>query len=208
MSKQAILYSFRRCPYAIRARLAVRVSGLVVALREVKLANKPEALLVCSPKGTVPVLRLSTGEVIDESLDIMRWALEQHDPEGWLQGQGKWLIDINDGEFKSYLDHYKYADRFPEQSVDYYRQQAEGFIGMLEQQLHVTPFLSGERCGLADMAIFPFMRQFAFVDKAWFDQSEYTQLQAWLQGLLNGPLFLSVMDKYAPWQPDDETIIF
>lgn len=205
---QPILYSFRRCPYAVRARLAIRVSGLPVVLREVKLAKKPEALLACSPKGTVPVLRLPTGEVIDESLDIMRWALEQRDPDGWLRGQNASLIEVNDGEFKRHLDHYKYADRFPEQSMACYRQQAEDFIGMLEQQLHAMPFLSGERCGLADMAIFPFIRQFAFVDKAWFDQSEYTQLQVWLQGLLNGPLFLSAMDKYAPWQPDDETIIF
>lgn len=208
MSKRAILYSFRRCPYAIRARLAIRISGLPVALREVKLANKPEALLACSSKGTVPVLQLPTGSVIDESLDIMRWGLEQSDPEGWLHGQGEQLIEVNDDEFKRHLDHYKYADRFPEQSMAYYRQQAEGFIGMLEQQLHATPFLSGEHCGLADMAIFPFIRQFAFVDKGWFDQSEYTQLQAWLQGLLSRPLFLSVMDKYVPWQPDDETIIF
>lgn len=208
MLKLPILYSFRRCPYAIRARLAIRISGLPVVLREVKLANKPEALLACSPKGTVPVLQLPVGGVIDESLDIMRWALGQRDPGGWLHGQGESLIETNDGEFKHHLDHYKYADRFPEQSMTFYRQQAEGFIGMLEQQLFVTPFLSGESCGLADMAIFPFIRQFAFVDKAWFDQSEYTQLQAWLQGLLNGSLFLSVMDKYAPWQPDNESVVF
>ena len=208
------LYSFRRCPYAIRARLAIKVSGVQVELREVKLANKPASLLEYSSKGTVPVLVLPDGTVIDESREIMNWALGQHDPENWQasdQTQLKkinGLIDKNDDEFKLHLDHYKYADRFPEQPMTFYRQQAEGFISELEARLKMGGFLCGDNPTLADMAIFPFVRQFAHVDKAWFDQTDYSHLQAWLDRLLNGPLFLSVMQKYQPWQPGDESIIF
>lgn len=128
-----ILYSFRRCPYAIRARLAIKVSSINIELREVQLSNKPKELLECSPKGTVPVLQLPDGAVIDESYDIMLWALKQHDPQKWLPKnlddllEMDRLINFNDGEFKQHLDHYKYADRFPQQSMDNYRQQAELF---------------------------------------------------------------------------------
>lgn len=122
-----ILYSFRRCPYAMRARLAIAAAQVKVELREVELRNKQEALLLASPKGTVPVLQLEDGKVIDESPDIMFWALQQHDPEHWLEQdwlkQTKQLIQRNDGEFKYYLDRYKYADRYPERSELEYRQQ-------------------------------------------------------------------------------------
>ena len=209
-----ILYSFCRCPYAIRARLALRVSGKQVELREVKLANKPAALLAISAKATVPVLVLPDGTVIDESREIMAWALGQHDPKNWLPQdqqlmlQINALIDMNDGEFKQHLDHYKYADRFPEHAMTFYRRQAEGFISELESRLKTADFLSADNCTLADMAIFPFVRQFAHVDKAWFDQTGYSHLQAWLQNLLTSPLFLSVMSKYQPWQPGDDLILF
>ena len=209
-----VLYSFRRCPYAIRARLAIKASGKQVELREVKLAAKPSALLACSAKATVPVLVLPEGTVIDESLEIMNWALGQHDPENWLPPdqtqltQINALIDMNDGEFKQHLDHYKYADRYPEQSMTFYRQQAEGYISELESRLQTAGFLCGDTCTLADIAIFPFVRQFVHVDKAWFNQAGYSHLQAWLDRFLNGPLFLSVMEKYQPWQPGDDLIIF
>lgn len=214
MTPIPILYSFRRCPYAIRARLAIKVSGVQLELREVKLANKPESMLGYSPKGTVPVLVLPDGKVIDESLDIMQWALSQNDPAGWLptdnvmQSDVDELIATNDGEFKKHLDHYKYADRFPEQSMEAYRKQGEQFLVRLESRLQSSPFLLGEKISLADMALFPFIRQFAFVDKAWFDTADYPRLQAWLAGLLLSPLFLSVMDKHKPWQPGDEVVLF
>ena len=183
-------------------------------LREVKLADKPKALSACSAKGTVPVLQLPDGSMIDESLEIMQWALSEHDPESWLPDDPVMrtlvgsLIERNDSEFKLQLDHYKYADRFPEHSMLYYRQQGEAFLSELEVRLQVQRYLCGEQVSIADMAVFPFIRQFAFVDKEWFDQSQYTQLRVWLDTLLNGVLFESVMDKYSPWQSDDELIVF
>ena len=214
MPQLPILYSFRRCPYAIRARLAIKMSGKQLELREVALANKPLALLTCSAKATVPVLVLPDDEVIDESREIMVWALSQHDPESWLpQNQMQLmkindLIDGNDNGFKQHLDHYKYADRHPEQPMTFYRQQAEGFISELETKLTTSRFLCGDTCSMADMAIFPFIRQFAHVDKTWFYQTEFSHLQVWLDSLINSPLFISVMVKYQPWQPGDDSIFF
>ncbi len=207
MTKLPILYSFRRCPYAIRARLAIKISGIQVELREVLLADKPKALLDCSPKGTVPVLVLPDGSVIDESRDIVLWALNQHDPQNWLsprsatQEEVNSLIDVNDSEFKLHLDHYKYADRFPEESAESYRQQAKNFLQLLEDKLKNNQYLTGNTISLADMALLPFIRQFAYVDKAWFDQSQYKNLHAWLDKLLAEKLFSDVMEKYARWQP-------
>ena len=209
-----ILYSFRRCPYAIRARMVLRYSDIKVELREVVLADKPAEMLMCSPKGTVPVLVPDKGDVIDESLDIMRWALAQNDPDGWAGENGEYwqqaqeLIDINDNAFKQSLDQYKYADRFPEHPVSFYRQQAEVFIQQLEHRLSGQYFLLGKNISVADIAIFPFIRQFAFVDKAWFDQSEYRALQAWLKGLLELSLFVDIMQKYSQWKTGDAPRIF
>jgi len=209
-----VLYSFRRCPYAIRARLALRVSGIQVQLREVVLADKPEALRQLSAKGTVPVLALDQAQVIDESLDIMMWALQQHDPDGWLlkdavlMAESQRLINVNDSEFKRYLDRYKYADRFPDHPLAFYRAKAERFLAVLEVKLTSSLYLLSERPTLADMAIFPFIRQFANVDKAWFEKSPYPHLQSWLTGLLALPLFTGVMDKYSQWQKDDPEVIF
>ena len=209
-----ILYSFRRCPYAIRARLALRVSGIQVELREVVLSDKPAAFLAYSEKATVPVLVVDEQLIIDESLDIMYWALEKNDPEDWLvqesslQQATEHLLDFNDNEFKSHLDHYKYSDRFPENSMEYYREQGEIFLADLEVRLNKTNYLLGPRPTLVDMAIFPFIRQFAYVDKNWFDQSQYTRLQAWLTQLLEGSLFSSVMAKYEQWQPGNQRVLF
>ena len=205
-----ILYSFRRCPYAIRARLAIKASNIQVELREVVLADKPKELLICSPKGTVPVLVLTDDTVIDESRDIMWWALTQQDPHNWLGSTDtQWdemnhLIDINDTEFKQHLDHYKYADRFPEQSAECYRQQAESFLQQLEAKLRKNQYLMTDKISLADMAIFPFVRQFAFVDKKWFEQTEYKKLQIWLDNVLADKLFIEVMQKYSRWLPGDK----
>lgn len=209
-----ILYSFRRCPYAIRARLAIKVSQIQVELREVVLAEKPKAMLAESPKGTVPVLVLSDDTVIDESKDIMFWALNQNDPDKWLsQHQEKIneidaLITLNDNDFKRYLDHYKYADRFPEQPMEYYREQGEVFLQQLETRLSKNPFLLGDSLSMADMAIVPFIRQFAFVDKPWFDRSPYRQLQDWLENILASDLFNKVMIKQSQWKEGDDIRYF
>ena len=208
-NKLPILYSFRRCPYAIRARLAIKVSGLDVELREIKLSNKPTELLDCSPKGSVPVLLLPNGKVIDESKDIMEWALNQSDLNDWLtddvavQQKVEDLIDYNDNEFKKYLDLYKYADRYPEKSVEYYRQQGEVFLEKLECELNKTKFILKDDITFVDMAIFPFVRQFAFVDKDCFDKSKYNKLKKWLESLLETSLFNNFMKKYPLWSKED-----
>ena len=199
MSKP-ILYTFRRCPYAIRARLALKVSGVELEMHEVSLRAKPQELLDCSPKGTVPVLQLADGTVIEQSLDIMRWALARHDPQAWLGPHGlaeqdRALIARNDGQFKQDLDRYKYAERFPQQPATHYRQQAETFLAELEGRLAAAPWLGGQRPGLADFAIFPFIRQFAGVEPDWFQQSPYRHLMRWLDRLLVSPLFVAVMQK-------------
>ena len=202
-SKRSVLYSFRRCPYAIRARLALNYAQINVELREVELKNKPPQMLAVSPKGTVPVLLTSHDDIIEESLEIMYWALAQHDPEKWLhenkQIEIKALISKNDGEFKYYLDRYKYADRFPEFSEKFYRQKGEVFLMELEQLLNKHKFLQKDTLSLADMAIFPFIRQFANVDSHWFAQANYPKLQRWLQSLLDSELFIGVMEKVPQW---------
>jgi glutathione S-transferase len=202
-----IIYTFRRCPYALRARLAIAVSGVCVEHREVALSNKPQAMLAISPKGTVPVLQLVDGRVIEESLDIMLWALALNDPQRWLQGEkslpdaAKELIDTNDGPFKFWLDRYKYADRYPDYPAEHYRQQAEEFLQHLESLLGVQEYLLGAHLSIADMAIFPFIRQFAAVDKAWFAASDYGRLQRWLDEQLVSELFSEVMVKRDCWVP-------
>jgi len=193
-----ILYSYRRCPYAMRARMALSYAGIAVEIREVSLKDKPAHLLQVSPKGTVPVLVLQGGQVIEQSLDIMYWALQQHDADGWLRAdsQQQLLIVENDGSFKQNLDRYKYAIRFPEHSAEYYRQQGELFLEKLEQRLQQSAFLLGNTISLADIAIFPFIRQFAAVDSVWFEAAAYIRLKSWLQHLVGSALFESVMVKY------------
>lgn len=207
-----ILYSFRRCPYAIRARMALKYSGIAVHLREIVLRNKPPSMLAYSAKGTVPVLVLSDDRVIDESRDVMSWALAINDPKAWLPAAKSQdinaLLDANDFEFKAYLDRYKYADRFPEQTPDYYRAQGELFLQDLETRLSRHRYLTGDAVSMADVGIFPFIRQFANVDKQWFEQSPYPQLQRWLAGFLGSDDFNSVMDKYAPWVESDAPLVF
>ena len=205
-----ILYSFRRCPYAMRARLAIVSAGIAVELREVQLRKKPQAMLNASPKGTVPVLVLPNGQVIDESLDIMQWALTINDPQNWLetQTQALNLISHNDGKFKYSLDRYKYADRYPEYSAAHYRNQGELFLTKLEALLQKTAFLLGEHFGLADAAIAPFIRQFAAVDSNWFATAPYPALRTWLQDFLDSALFNGVMQQYQPWEPGMPVVTF
>ncbi len=197
-----VLYSFRRCPYAIRARLALVVSGHVCEVREVVLANKPAALLEASPKGTVPVLVTTEGKVIDESLDIMLWALRRHDPEHWLEPQhgateGKdrdALIAECDGAFKYNLDRYKYPGRY-EGSAATHRDEGAAFLLRLDAQLECSPYLFGQRPSLADMAVVPFVRQFAHTDETWFATQPWPALHRWLKAITEGTLFKRVMQQ-------------
>ena len=206
------LYSFRRCPYAMRARLGLLFAGLQVELREITLKNKPPQMLAISPKGTVPVLQLLDGTVIEESREIMTWALEQQDAQGLLAAQtlpqANALIDKNDNEFKYWLDRYKYADRHLDMSQAEYRQRGEAFLQMLEELLIKNPYLLGESITIADIGIMPFVRQFAHVNRKVFYDLPYPNLQRWLQDWLNHPLFLQAMTKFAPWQEKDDVVVF
>ena len=190
-----LLYSFRRCPYAMRARMALHYSGVPVSIVEVSLKAKPAEMLAASPKGTVPVLVCADGRVIEQSLDIMHWALEQHDPEHWLQGAWGELIEENDSRFKASLDRYKYANRYAEYPMEHYRGQGEAFLQRLEDLLEQTPYLAGPRLSLADVALAPFVRQFAHVDRDWFEQAPYPRLRAWLERFLASELFTSIMAR-------------
>lgn len=201
-----VLYSFRRCPYAMRARLALAASGQACELREVVLRDKPAELLAASPKGTVPVLVLPDGAVIDESLDIMLWALGVNDPQGWLPPAGArhhetlTLIAECDGPFKHGLDRYKYPQRYENIDPFEQRERCGNWLAILEGRLGDAPFLSGGRAGLADAALMPFVRQFAQVDRAWFDARPWPALQAWLSRWLDSALFGAVMAKHEPWR--------
>ena len=198
---ETLLFSFRRCPYAMRARMALRYSGVALRIVEVSLKAKPAEMLALSPKGTVPVLCVG-GQVIDESLAIMHWALAQNDPEDWLleadpaaQRLMAQLIGENDQAFKVYLNRYKYAERYPEQPMEHYRAEGEVFLRQLEGLLAQRDYLLADHLSLADVALMPFIRQFAHVDREWFATTPYLRLQQWLQRFLAAPLFTAVMAK-------------
>lgn len=203
-----VLYSFRRCPYAMRARMALWLAGVVVELREVKLAAKPPALLAASPKGTVPVLVLADRTVIDQSLDIMRWALSHNDPEGWLAGDDAALIAANDGPFKHHLDRAKYPGRYDEDGITDHRAAALALLAPLEARLAEADHLTGETRAFTDIALFPFIRQFAAIDPEWFAAQPLPHLQGWLARLLASDLFGAVMGKFAVWQAGDPPVLF
>ena len=210
-----VLYSFRRCPYAIRARLALRYAGVRVGLREVVLKDKPTEMVDGSPKATVPVLVLDEGgeqqEIIDESFDIMLWALAQNDPDAWLDVDAellRQLIDANDKQFKPWLDRYKYPNHYDDLQAGESRDHCEEFLRSLEQRLQAHTYLCGDRVSLVDMSIYPFVRQFVSVDREWFNNSRYVELRRWLQAFLDSPLFASVMDKYPQWQTGDADVPF
>lgn len=202
---EPILYSFRRCPYAIRARLALAISETPYTLREVKLAHKPDAMLAASPKGTVPVLVLEDGTVIDESLSIMHWALARHDPAGWLARDDAALIARIDGPFKHALDRYKYPDRYDSDPLPH-RDCAMDILFELDARLAPAGQLCGPEPGLADAAIMPFVRQFAAVDREWFLGQPLHHLHAWLEEHIASPLFQTVMVRSAPWIPEESGV--
>jgi len=198
-----VLYSFRRCPYAMRARMALLVSEQVCELREVALRAKPMEMIAASAKATVPVLVLQDGSVIDESLDIMHWALGRNDPEGWLDGNDPALVAENDGPFKQHLDRYKYPDRHGSDPVEH-RAMAMAFMTLLEARLAKHANLCRETRSLADIAIMPFVRQFAATDQHWFDAQSLPRLEAWLARHRESTLFLQAMLRVPPWRAGDE----
>lgn len=208
-----VLYSFRRCPYAMRARLALAASGLHCELREVVLKNKPPEMLAASPKGTVPVLLTQDGTVLEQSLDVMRWALQRNDPHRWLQPDAGTpedmlaLVATCDDHFKPQLDRYKYPGRFAD-GGDSAREQGARFLSDLEARLTASPHLAGTHATLADAAVMPFVRQFAMVEPAWFDAQPWPHLHAWLSGWTASDLFARAMHKYAPWQGGERGVDF
>ena len=181
--------------------MALKYANILIEINEIELTNKPVEMLKVSPKGTVPVLVLEDGRVIDQSLDIMYWALQQNDIDGWLAENGtvmEQLIVENDGVFKQALDKYKYLIRSPNQNVELYRRQGEFFFQKLEGLLNHSVFLVKDEISLADIAIFPFIRQFVSVDKTWFEEASYPKIRAWLNHLVKSQLFNSVMEKQPP----------
>lgn len=199
---EPILYSFRRCPYAMRARMALAASGERYEHREVVLRDKPPELLEISPKGTVPVLVADDGAVLEESLDIMRWALARNDPEGWLDRDDGALVEANDGRFKHHLDRYKYATRYEDVDPQEHRSACLALLAALEERLAAADYLCGDRRGFADIALFPFVRQFANADRGWFDAQDLPRLQAWLRDLVGSELFAGIMAKHPQWRAD------
>lgn len=219
--ERPILWSFRRCPYAMRARLAIKSSGIEVELREILLREKPDAFLAASKTATVPVLVQNNGQVIEESLDIMFWALQSSgDPENWLSG---WQEDEAgttaflkqlDGPFKSDLDRYKYATRYTDDNADAqqlaetHRHSAVVFLEQIETRLQHQSYLNGTAAGLLDYAVLPFIRQFRIADINWFDEQNWPALHAWLQRFLQSKRFENIMEKYTPWREDNALVIF
>ncbi|WP_298361179.1 glutathione S-transferase [uncultured Litoreibacter sp.] len=203
-----ILYSFRRCPYAMRARLALVSAGIETELREILLRDKAPEFLEASPKGTVPVI-VAKDTVIEESLDIMDWALAQNDPEGWLNfpPEGRALIAECDGPFKTALDRYKYQNRH-QSDAELERQNASVFLRKLDAQLGKKPYLYGDHPTLPDMATVTFVRQFANTDRAWFDAQNWYNLRHWLDAFTESDRFAHIMGKYPKWQAGDPVTVF
>ena len=209
-----VLYSFRRCPYAMRARLALLASGVVCELREVVLGHKPAELLQASPKGTVPVLVLQDGQVLEQSLDIALWALSAHDPQAWLPLQGPlrdaalhWIAQC-DGDFKHHLDRYKYPHRYALPDGLAHRALGSGFLNLLNERLAAHGSLGDTGWGLADAALAPFVRQWAHTDATWFAQQHWPALQQWLANFEASTAFAQVMRKTPTWSAGAEIVHF
>lgn len=209
-----ILYSFRRCPYAMRARLAIASAGYQCELREIVLRDKAPEFIEASPKGTVPVLVTSDGQVVEESLDVMHLVLREHDPEGWLSPdvgtfeEMQALIAECDGPFKTALDRYKYTTRYEGADRETEREKGCEFLRKLDEMLSGSSYLFGERVSLADMAIAPFIRQFANTDRAWFDAQPWPDLHRWLNAFLDSERFQAIFGKYPKWESGDEVTLF
>ena len=207
-----ILYSFRRCPYAMRARMAIHISGQRCELREVLLRDKPPSMLEYSAKGTVPVLILQDGKVIDESLDVIDWALNLNDPDDWQRSKDKEktkeLIKINDGEFKYHLDRYKYSKRYENEDPEFHRKKCLKFIESINNELNNSEYIFDDNISYADIVLLPFIRQFRIADIEWFDSLPYDNLKRWLSSFLGSSLLNSIMKKYDLWKEGDKSIVF
>jgi len=207
-----ILYSFRRCPYAMRARMAIHISGQRCELREVLLRDKPPSMLEYSAKGTVPVLILQDGKVIDESLDVIDWALNLNDPDDWQRSKDKEktkeLIKINDGEFKYHLDRYKYSKRYDNEDPEFHRKKCLKFIESINNELNNSEYIFDDNISYADIVLLPFIRQFRIADIEWFDSLPYDNLKKWLSSFLGSSLLNSIMKKYDLWKEGDKSIVF
>ena len=207
-----ILYSFRRCPYAMRARMAIHISGQKCELREVLLRDKPPSMLEYSAKGTVPVLILQDGKVIDESLDVIDWALNLNDPDDWQRSKDKEktkeLIKINDGEFKYHLDRYKYSKRYDNEDPEFHRKKCLKFIESINNELNNSKYIFDDNISYADIVVLPFIRQFRIADIEWFDSLPYDNLKKWLSSFLGSSLLNSIMKKYDLWKEGDKSIVF
>ena len=204
---ELILYSFRRCPYAMRGRMGLYKAGFIVELREIELKNKPEQMLKASPKGTVPVLVLPDGTIIDESLDIMKWALGKNDPDRWLnadEAEMRFLIERNDNNFKHALDRYKYPGRYPDEDRTGAREICAEILNDLNNRLKKHQQILNNNISIVDIALFPFIRQCAFVDKEWFNNLPVPHLQRWLQEHLETTLFKAIMMKFKIWSQCDQ----
>lgn len=210
-----ILYSLRRCPYAMRGRLGILLANQQVLIREIVTKDKPEQLLECSPKGTVPVLVLPAGEVIEQSLDVMMWALQQNDPQDLLRSgnpslsdQIHQLIQHNDNKFIGHLEKYRASVRYRNDDIEQRRNFCEAFITELERKLAQHDYLFGDSPSLADFAVMPFVSQFVRVEKKWFVQSEYQNVGRWLRTHLESKLYTQVMKQYPLWNDTKQDCLF
>jgi len=218
-----LLYSLRNCPYAMRARVAIFKAKQTVLLRDIVLSNKPIDMVTASPKGTVPVLVLSNGIVIEESLEVMLWAFAQSDPNDLLhrhiderfeKNKGNTLINmlelINefDRDFKNCLEQYKCAKRYKEGNIEQCREACEFYLQKLEQRLTHHLYLFSDKESLADIALLPFIRQFAKIERQWYLQSPYPMVRKWLGNYLQSPMFTKVMAKYPLWLDNHEIVLF
>ena len=207
--KYPILYSYRRCPYAIRSRMALAYTDIQLEIREISLQNRPKELYAVSKKGTVPVLITIDGLVIEESLEIMLWALKNNLNQSWLMENHNKEIEMinkNDILFKKWLDRYKYHDRYPENSKEHYRKKCSNILSDYENQLNNTKYFLRDSISIADIAIFPFVRQFANIDYQWFENN-YNKLRSWLEEIYSSNLFIQIMKKYEMWNNKNKSII-
>ena len=192
--------------------MAIHISGQKCELREVLLRDKPPSMLEYSPKGTVPVLILQDGYVIDESLDVIDWALNLNDPDDWQRSKDtkktKELIKINDGEFKYHLDRYKYSKRYDNEDPEFHRKKCLKFIESINNELNNSRYIFDDNISYADIVVLPFIRQFRIADIEWFDSLPYDNLKKWLSSFLDSSLLNSIMKKYDLWQEGDSLIIF
>lgn len=211
MIELPILYSFRRCPWAMRARIAMHYSGIQCEIREVKLREKPAAFLAIAPKATVPTLVLADGQIIDESIEIIHYALGCHDPDRWRDAdvaEVDHFLAIAEGDFMKGVQRYKYHERFPEQSAEENRKLCEVLlITELEKRLGKHEFLLGHKPSVADVGIFPLIRQFAAVDNAWWQSSPYDNTKAWLTSWMENPHYIGAMQQYTPWKEGNRPVL-